>query len=583
MARNFGSIVRLLVLALIVGVIPSYRAEGEEEPPQQQSENTEQPSETPPLQERLKSVVESIQVLESRIKEKTKELRAGQALGKEDEARAELKGLREQRDALRSNFSELISQTDLSGLDESTDQQELDLEKEVRSLLGPLIKELKELTRRPREIERIRSEIIKSELRLSRIEKAIENIQTSKTQLSDKAVLAELDEAAGTWEAQRKSTTTEIEIGRQRLQQKEAEKVSLSAALGEIFGLFFRSRGRNLIVAFIIAGLFWFCSLQAWKRIMNMPAVACRRSLMPLRFLNLLAIGGSCGGALIAFALVLYFFGDWVLLVLTLALIFGIVWTSKQAFARFWAQLTMLMNVGSVREGEVVILDQLPWIVQRLNLHSQLVNPRLSGGVIRVPLNQLLGLRSRPLSTKERLFPTREGDWVVLSDDNFGQIILQTPEVVRVELPGGAQKMYPTNSFLGLYPRVLSKGFRLNETFGVDYRHQRQLVTEIVPSLRQFIDEGLAELGLEAGVVSVAVEVEAAGASSLDLAVICDCAGDAAPLYDRLRRLIRRLCIEACNAFNWTIPFNQMVVHVADSSGRLESRGGATGDSHASS
>jgi hypothetical protein len=109
--------------------------------------------------------------------------------------------------------------------------------------------------------------------------------------------------------------------------------------------------------------------------------------------------------------------------------------------------------------------------------------------------------------------------------------------------------------------------------FGIDYRHQRQLLTEVVPQLRQFIEEGLAELDFEAGVVNVAVEVQAAGASSLDLVVLCDCAGAAAPLYERLRRLIRRLCIEACNVYNWTIPFNQMVVHVAESSGRLAPRG----------
>ena len=105
MAQNFGSIVRIIILALFVGVVASSRAESEEEPAAQQSETTEQAVEAPPLQDRLKSVVESIQLLESRIKEKTKELRGGQALGKEDEARAEFKGLREQRDAIRSNFS----------------------------------------------------------------------------------------------------------------------------------------------------------------------------------------------------------------------------------------------------------------------------------------------------------------------------------------------------------------------------------------------------------------------------------------------------------------------------------------------
>lgn len=552
-----------LAAAVIVSVgffIPLSDAQS---PDRASDKGEEEVEEGPPLQERLRSVVESVSLLDITIKDKTKELRGGQALGKEEEARAELKNLREQRDTLKETFSELVSQTDRSGLEESTEQQELDLDKELRALLGPLIKELKELTRRPREIERIRSDIVRGQLRLSRIDKAIENIGISRAQLSDKEVLDEIDEVTASWEAQKRATSTDIEINRQRLQQKEAEKISLSAALVELFGLFFRSRGRNLLVALIAAVLFWVLAHEVWKRSMRLSFFALRQASMPMRFLNLVAMGGVGMGSLLMFAVVLYFFGDWVLLILTIALLVGIVWTSKEAFARFWAQLSLLMNVGSVREGEVVVIDQLPWIVQRLNLHSQLINPRLSGGFVRVPLNHLLSLRSRPLNPREKLFPTKEGDWVILADDVLGQIALQTPELVRVDLVGGAYKNYPTASFLSLHPRVLSRGFRLAEIFGLDYRHQKQLLVEMVPKLREFIQEKLRDLGFGEDLVQVSVEVHSAASSSLELIVFCDCLGELAEHYEKLKRSVRQFFIEACNAFSWTIPFAQMMLHLA--------------------
>jgi len=60
------------------------------------------------------------------------------------------------------------------------------------------------------------------------------------------------------------------------------------------------------------------------------------------------------------------------------------------------------------------------------------------------------------------------------------------------------------------------------------------------------------------------VEVECAGASSLDLLIIADFLGRAAPFHNILRRAIQKFTIEACTANGWNIPFTQMVIHKAD-------------------
>jgi small-conductance mechanosensitive channel len=61
----------------------------------------------------------------------------------------------------------------------------------------------------------------------------------------------------------------------------------------------------------------------------------------------------------------------------------------------------------------------------------------------------------------------------------------------------------------------------------------------------------------------VLVEFDHAGASSLDVAIFALFSGEAAPSYYKMRRLLNRLAVEACNRHGWTIPFTQLTVHQA--------------------
>ena len=65
--------------------------------------------------------------------------------------------------------------------------------------------------------------------------------------------------------------------------------------------------------------------------------------------------------------------------------------------------------------------------------------------------------------------------------------------------------------------------------------------------------------------MKLACELAAAGASSLDVEIILDLKGDAAPRYRELERALQRLGVEACNAHGWVIPFGQVTVHMAPS------------------
>jgi hypothetical protein len=101
----------------------------------------------------------------------------------------------------------------------------------------------------------------------------------------------------------------------------------------------------------------------------------------------------------------LYFLGDWLLLSLAIIFVMGVVWASKQALPRFWNQAALMLNFGAVREGEVVVYKGIPYEVASINMNSKLENKALENGFVRLRINDLMELRSRPVIRKRTLVP----------------------------------------------------------------------------------------------------------------------------------------------------------------------------------
>ncbi len=150
------------------------------------------------------------------------------------------------------------------------------------------------------------------------------------------------------------------------------------------------------------------------------------------------------------------------------------------------------------------------------------------------------------------------------------QLVELTPEIARIVRVGGLQKTYPIAAFLALNPANLSWGFRVNSTFGIDYRHQAECAEEIPRRLREHIFRGLVEMIGHEPIRSLKVEFKAAGASSLDYEILGDFDGAVADKLEMLRRALQRFAVEACNEHGWTIPFTQVTLHQAreESSGQ---------------
>ncbi|NOZ53579.1 MAG: hypothetical protein GXP08_10630, partial [Gammaproteobacteria bacterium] len=266
--------------------------------------------------------------------------------------------------------------------------------------------------------------------------------------------------------------------------------------------------------------------------------------------------------AILAAMSVLYVRGDWLILTILIIFFAGVGWALRQSVPRYIQETKILLNVGSVREGERVFYQGLPWRVAELNLHCMLSNPALMGGNIRLPLDTIVDLESRKYARDEPWFPSGLGDYVKLDDDLLGYITVQTPELVQMNVLGGSIKTYSTEAFLALNPRNLSRGFGLFITFGVDYAHQAIAISEIAIQLQTDLQKAIFNQPFGKWNQKLNVEFKEASASSLDFLIISLFDGAAASDYFAINRFFHREAVVSCNKHGWSIPFNQLTVHV---------------------
>jgi hypothetical protein len=99
-------------------------------------------------------------------------------------------------------------------------------------------------------------------------------------------------------------------------------------------------------------------------------------------------------------------------LVVLFVLVLG--FAAKNAVPDYMDEIRLMLNLGLVRENERLVFNGVLWLVENLTFFTILRNPALRGGMIRMPITQLLGMLSRPATEDEPCFPSEEGDWVLL-------------------------------------------------------------------------------------------------------------------------------------------------------------------------
>ncbi|MGE3166247.1 MAG: hypothetical protein AB7O52_15175 [Planctomycetota bacterium] len=512
-------------------------------------------------QRALETMSEAIAAKENELREAELALDQAGRTARREPLTAEVARLRQELAAQRAKFTSLSAQVDLGQLLDPSEEA-FDLRNELTTLLRPLVQQLKEVTAEPRQIEQLRSQVALYEQRLAQARRALQNLDRLIPGVDPTSALAErLRQERASWREREETYDASRRIAGLELEQKLGERKSLIESTGSFFNGFFRSRGLNLLLAgssfFAALLILRFARHRALKLIFRRrPSFYSRLAGVVLHVLSVLI-------ALLVMLMVLFTVSDWVLLVIVLIFLVGAGWASVNMLPQFFEQVRTLLNLGTVREGERVVFEGLPWRVDALKIYTVLRNPDLTGGEYRIPVQNLAGFHSRPLGDNEVWFPSRQGDWVLLGDSTFGQVLHQSPDSVQVGVPGGAVQTYPTRAFLDASPRNLSGGYRLKVTFGIDYAHQAVCTTEVPRLMQAKLTTELAKLVDETEVRRVVVEFKAAGASSLDYDVLVDLGGTSAGKYLVLQRAVSRILVDACNEHRWVIPFAQVVVHRA--------------------
>ena len=511
----------------------------------------------------LAKVLSARSQIETDLRERQEALGSPAARGREAEIGAEIRALAEELSTLDRNFSELAAGVDPVSIDDEQERQELNLTNEVRDLLGPLVNELKRATSRPREIDRLRTEIGELGDRLDEVDGALRRLEKTRDQLVSQELIDALAGEKRSWERRRSAISASLQVAQQKLDQRLGESQSIADAIENLFQIFFKSRGRNLLLALVAMAGFLFGIRRLRTFLAARPVLSRRAESFEGRVFGLIYSVFSVLGAVLVFLISLYFFGDWVLLILVLLLILGLIWTSKQAIPRFWSQTVLILDMGSVREGERVIYNGLPWRVDSISFYSQLSNPALSGGSLRLPIDDLSDLRSRAYQSDEPWFPTRIGDVVLLEDGRPAEVELQSIDAVRVRTQGENRLVIPSTEFAGQSLEKLSSGYRVDITFGLDYGDQAQITTTMRDTLERGLESRWRSGRWAASFISLSVEFQTAGASSLDYFVRVDMDGIHAMDLQAQRRALARDCVDICNENGWVIPFTQLTLHMA--------------------
>ncbi len=508
----------------------------------------------------LLTYVEIEDQLRKEIKSLGKQLKTAQSESEKKDIKAQIEKVQQKLKGTTINLENIAADTDLNLL-RVNKEEPFNLQKELFSLLEPALKEMKHATSDVRLKSQLREKIAYFKQREPIAKKALKNIAALNRQNKNKKIKQALIKMNKNWSKQLVFIQSELQAKELQLAKLEAQQVSFAKKSESYFKDFFQRRLWTLIQALFAIILVLLASKLAHKILTRtLKGYRAEHRSVQLRLIDLLHRLFTFIFAIIGPMVVFYLEEDWVLFSLGLLFLIGLVFTLRRAVPRYWEQLKIFLNVGAVREGERLMLDDIPWRVKHINIYSILENP-VAELTQRVEINDLVDLRSRPVAQGEPWFPCKKGDWVHLQDGVRGKIIGISIELIQLIQRGGAVYTYTMSDFLSLSPKNLSKSFRIKETIGISYAHQKESTSTIVETLQKIIMQRAINEGYKDAVQNIRVEFEAAADSSLNLVVIADFKGSVADIYTRLRRSIQRWCVDACTENGWDIPFPQLTLH----------------------
>lgn len=509
----------------------------------------------------LLELKKSQNILHEEIKNKTALIKQSVQDDEKERLKQEIKALDLQANEFQTKFEKIATGIDTSLIKEKEDTQVSSLSEDFQLLIKPLLHGAKQATEDMRKKAKLNEELQHYKTILSQANKARQNIAVLLEDKNSTTVKEELFELAKHWDQRVALITSNLNATQQHIEMMEKDDVSFSHSFKNSLQNFFQQQGLVLIegigaflVVIIVMQMIHIIFVKMF------PILLKPSRTFFIRFMDLLYWLITTILAVFAPMTIFYYEKNWVLSSLGILILLGTVWTFRNLIPKLWQQARLLLNIGPVRQEERIYYQNLPWRVKNINIFTILENQD-SGIKLRLPIEELVGLTSRPALPYEPWFPCRLKDWVLLSNEYYGKVVGISLEFVELTDTGGGHKTFVLSDFLSLSPLNLSTGFRIFSTIGISYRHQKESTRDIVAILETYISKQIEKEGYQEGLSKLLVQFSHAGNSSLDIAVVANFNGDMAPLYFRLRRAIERWCVDACTEYGWEIPFPQLTIH----------------------
>ncbi len=444
-----------------------------------------------------------------------------------------------------------------------------DWSRELQEITKPLLLAIREISDKPRKVDTLKARKESLAKQISRYENAKKHLEAlaAKNSIENKEIkknyVTRLNKLSEKYNSE--SLKFKLEETQRSLDQIQATEKSFFEFLADSFGDFFKVRGKNLLVAFFFFFGFWWGLDKTYSLISSKTKILKKLNPQVRKLVNAASNVFIMTISVFAGLVSLYMQDDWLLLSIIIMTLFAVAWSSRQVIPAFLKELRLILDLGTVREGERLIWKGVPFLVKDIGIYTTLVNTRLSGGTIKMPTGELMGKNSRPAVKTEPWFPTKTGDWVILSDETFGEIMTQTIEQVVLKHKGSL-KYYPTTEFLTLHPINLSTGYVLVIHFGLDYGIQSRICDDIPLMFEEGLKKHLAHHFEKDSpeLLGIRVYFDNAGASSLNLLIIVEVDGKGAGDYYSFQRDVNSTLVKICNENELVIPFNQLTVSLSD-------------------
>ncbi len=451
---------------------------------------------------------------------------------------------------------------------EDSPEAPFDWQKELLEILKPILSELHQLTEDKRERVNLQNKIPFLESQIQDINERLEFMAQINIKGLENDALKQFDKINKKWQKRLEEEKYLLELAHLQLDEMIKSQAEEEVSISEYFKQFATGRGATLLFAILAFFVVFFFLMLLWKGVLwiNKRKHEGKQQTYFQRIFTLIYYTTTIIFSLTATFYVLNIRNDQVLIGIAIILLVSLIWVLKNSIPRYMKELNMLLNAGSVREGESIIYNGIPMKVTNLNFYTKLTNPALPKLTLQLPLSELSNYISRPCSKDEPWFPCQEGDFVMLSDGTYGMVQRITLENVMLSLPNGMMpQTYATGDFLAEKPKNYSRGFFVASDFGIDYKYQQQCTTQVPELLCAGIREGLRQEAYNDFLNDIWVFFAQANTSSLDYKIVAVFDGQAAVYYHSITRDLQRYAVEVCNQQQWEIPFTQLVVHNAQS------------------